>query len=293
MVIVKLYGGLGNQLFQYAAGLAIAVRNRVKLKLDITAFEVCKLRKYSLMHFNIMEDFASASEIHDVRYPFGRKISNLMYKMPESVFPRKYRRYVCEQNTFKYDAMISKIKTPVYIDGYWQAEGYFHEITDQIRSHFIIKTLSNSINEAIASRIKQTESVSLHVRRGDYISNPDFNRVHGCCSLDYYQRAIEIIKSHLLNPTFFLFSDDLAWVKKNIKTDSETFIMDQNDPSHDYEDLRLMCLCKHHIIANSTFSWWGAWLSQFLKKIVIAPICWINDQSVDTRELIPHEWTRI
>lgn len=141
--------------------------------------------------------------------------------------------------------------------------------------------------------IKSCNAVSLHIRRGDYISNATTNTIHGTCNLDYYKRAVEYIKKNSVSPIFFIFSDDIDWVKDNLHLNEKHYYIDWNNADTNYEDMRLMSLCKHNVIANSSFSWWGAWLNNNPKKIVIAPQKWFNDSKLNTFDVIPEKRIKI
>ncbi len=153
--------------------------------------------------------------------------------------------------------------------------------------------MQNGRNKDIGEMIQSFKSVSLHIRRGDYVSNKVTNQVHGVCDLNYYSHAISYIAERISNTHLFVFSDDPEWAKGNLKTEIPTFFVDNNRADKDYEDLKLMRQCKHNIIANSSFSWWGAWLNQNAGKIVIAPKKWFNDKSINTKDLIPEKWIRL
>ena len=148
-------------------------------------------------------------------------------------------------------------------------------------------------NQAASLAIRACESVSVHIRRGDYLSNPAFYRFHGVCAVEYYEAAVGHLAGAVENPCFFLFSDDLDWARRNLRLDYPVTYVDHNGEDKDYEDLRLMSQCKHHIIANSSFSWWAAWLCANPGKIVIAPRKWFNDPNIDTADIIPASWRRI
>ena len=140
--------------------------------------------------------------------------------------------------------------------------------------------------------ISQTNSVSLHIRRGDYVSNQKTNQTHGTCDLDYYQRCITEIEKEVENPYFFVFSDEIEWVKENLKINHPAEYVDQNTGDKSYEDMRLMSQCKHNVIANSSFSWWGAWLNSYPDKIVFAPKRWFASDKHNTKDLIPEGWKK-
>ena len=162
-----------------------------------------------------------------------------------------------------------------------------------MRREFVIKYQQDAQSQMFSDRIQSTESVSLHVRRADYIQNALTNKIHGTCDQDYYDRAIRYIAERVIDPHFFIFSDEPEWVKENLKIDFPMTVVDCNDASRNYEDLRLMSTCKHNIIANSSFSWWGAWLNPNPDKLVITPEQWFNDKKRNTKDLIPEQWVKM
>jgi hypothetical protein len=288
MIITRLFGGLGNQLFQYALARRLSILHNVALKLDVSQIETYKIRKYSLNPFNIIEDFITEKDIARIK---GRGLLSFR-RLTEKILPYYKRSYVCER-FFHFDPNILSSPKNVYLNGFWQSEKYFKDIEDVIRREFTIKIKPDSNNKQITKLIKSVNAVSLHVRRTDYISNAAMNQFHGTCDLVYYQRAVEIIAREVLSPHFFVFSDDILWAKNNLILEYPTVFISHNNNTKDFEDLRLITQCKHHIISNSSFSWWGAWLNEKHDKIVIAPKKWFNDESIDTRDLIPETWIRI
>ena len=273
MVIVKLYGGLGNQLFQYAMARRIAVDTRSLLKLDAsTGFENdFYKRTYSLNHFNVFEHFAAPEDIVGLQY--------------------------VKEKHFHFDPEVLNLSDSVYLDGYWQSEKYFKSIEDIIRDELTVKEPLKDANLRIASQMAATNSVSIHFRRLYGVScgkvdTQGFN-IHGSIPLDYYYRCIERLTQTVKDPHFFVFSDDPGWVRDNLKLPYPTMVIANNGEDKDYEDLRLMSLCKHHIIANSTFSWWGAWLNRRKDKMVFTPEPWFNAAEHDVKDLIPEQWMKI
>lgn len=265
MIIIKLIGGLGNQMFQYALGRHLAYKHRTSLRLDITEFETYKLHKYSLQFFNILGEIASPDN--------REKISPILIKEPH----------------FHFSPEILDSPDNTYLEGYWQSEKYFKEMESMLRQDFTLKDEFAKLDNEALDAITAHESVSLHIRRTDYITREKTNRVHGVCSLEYYQATISRIAESVKNPYFFVFSDDIRWAKDNLKLDYPVMYVDHG-PEKNYEDLILMSRCKHNILANSTFSWWGAWLNANPSKTVIAPKKWFNDTSRNTKDLIPDGW---
>jgi hypothetical protein len=285
MIITRLIGGLGNQLFQYAAARRISYVNNVTLKLDITGFGNYKLRSYRLNNFNIVENIATIHEITKIKK--GRILGRIDNFLPY------YIRSNIKPKNMNFDERILERKNNIYLDGYWQSEKYFEDIRDVISKEFTIKSDMDESNRLMAEQIEETNSVSIHVRRGDYATDAKTNQFHGLCGLDYYSESIKRMNETIDNPHFFIFSDDPNWVKDNIKIQYPTIYVTHNGPDRDYEDLRLISLCKHHIIANSSFSWWGAWLCKSTNKKVIAPMKWFNSDENNEHDILPDNWTRI
>lgn len=306
MIITRLIGGLGNQLFQYAAARRLAYHLEVPLKLDISGFTTYyTLRTYNLHHFNIIEEFASPQDLRLVKKSYISGLKHPKKLLKETMSELKDPEY--RKNLFHPEKSITLIKEKshafnpeiitlpdnVYLDGYWQNENYFKDIEEIIRNEFKLKVPPSPLNEKIGQKITETESVSIHVRRGDYVRNPLARLTHGLCSLDYYQKAIDEIVCKIDRPHFYVFSDDPEWTKDNIKFTYPADYISHNDASKGYEDLRLMRLCKHHIIANSSFSWWGAWLGSNGNSVVIGPSPWFNILGHNDSDIMPESWIRI
>lgn len=290
-VITRLNGGLGNQLFQYAAGLALAERLGVPLKLDLSEFDSYRLRRYELDKFNISAEIASAEEtagfiINPSR--FQRFYSRLAISLS-----LRFNRIAFRQIRFEYDEAFGKIRYPMYLNGYWQSEKYFKPVENKLRTELQLVDKLGGESQAIFEEILECPAVSLHIRRGDYISNPSAALVHGVCSLEYYHSAVHHVAALVENPQFFVFSDDPQWARANLKIGYRVKFVEANGPDRGVEDMWLMKSCNHHIIANSSFSWWGAWLNDSIDKIVIAPRIWFLDNNIGTRDLIPEKWHKI
>lgn len=279
MITVKLIGGLGNQMFQYALGRHLSIKNNCDLYMDINEFETYKLHKYSLQHFQIKENFLKLEDV------------------PKKSFFDRFnflKTGVIQERNFNFSKNILDIKAPSYLEGFWQSELYFNEIRETLIKDFEVEKPLTGKNLKVFEEIKGVDSISLHVRRGDYVSNQQTNSFHGTCSLNYYKRSLDyIIEKKPGDLKIFAFSDDPQWIKENLKTEIPIRFVDHNDADANFEDLRLMSLCKNNIIANSSFSWWGAWLNQNSEKIVIAPQRWYNNDKVDTSDVVPNSWTRI
>jgi len=286
VIIVRLTGGLGNQMFQYAAARRLAHVNASPLELDLSHFGRNPARTYALAPFNLQASIASLDE---VAWFNGReKIRRLKY-LVYSFHPRLHWQWVMQRSLY-FDPTILNLKGNVYLDGAWQSEKYFADLAPILRQELVVRSEPDEVNRALSEQIHSVESVSLHIRRGDYATNPTTRRVHGLCSLDYYRSAVRWMGERVSQPQFFVFSDDPEWARENLQLDYPTTFVSHNGADKHYEDLRLMSQCRHHIIANSSFSWWGAWLSAYPQKIVIAPRQWFQEFEYDIGDIIPAAW---
>lgn len=292
MIVVKLRGGLGNQLFQYAIGKRLSLYYKTALKLDTTFFDLQLFenktgstpRCYELDQLNIHSGIATQADIEQ----FSNS-GNLLHRIKKYSTQSKY----IAEKSFRFDSGFLNFGKSCYLDGFWQCENYFKEIADALRNDLTFRGALDERNVVMESKIKTTNAVSIHVRRGDYIHNDAAKKFHGICSLEYYKKAVELISKKIPDPHFFIFSDDLKWVADNFCFDFPSTIVDINDSNRGAKDIQLIRSCKHHIIANSSFSWWGAWLGNFNGKIVIAPKVWFADLSVDVSTVLPEKWYKL
>lgn len=289
MVIIKLQGGLGNQMFQYAFGISLAKTKKQKLYFDLSFLEHPVLdnlytkRNYELNIFkNIKVKSVSTILLFLSRNTITRKIANkLGFKVLSNY----------QEQKFSFDEKIGKEVIPYYYDGYWQSYKYFNNHIDIIKDSFIFQeNVLNIYNLSILHNIRGNESCSIHIRRTDYLSKNALN-FHGTCNLDYYQKAVDFICSKIKSIQFFIFSDDYSWAKENIKVTVEnSFLIEGNHYENSWIDMFLMSQCSHNIIANSSFSWWGAWLNENPNKIIVGPQDWFAEKSINTSDLLPKEW---
>ena len=269
MIIVKVIGGLGNQMFQYAFGKYLSIKNNLCLKLDIFGFEQYKLHNYGLNHLNIKENLISREEVKEIqkRGRICRKIIGIVEKKVRYNCLLDFFKNLCsgylflneKGSSFNKNIYNLKVKSDIYLNGYWASEKYFKDIKDIILKEFTMKYSTDEQNQIMINKILDCESVSLHIRWGDYVNSPITNKLFGTCSMEYYNSVIVKIKEKITNPHLFIFSDDPERTQKNMRLSFPTTFVNINKADKDYEDLRLMSLCKHNIIADSTFSWWGAW----------------------------------
>ena len=291
MIIVRVSGGLGNQLFQVATGRALSTIHQQPLVIDDRGFQADGFRKFCLPLF--MVDIllpADSMAVQQILPPSRKRwVAFLKWRLTHG----RSLRYIREKS-LDFNPEILNAGPHCYLHGYWQSQQYFQHAAHQIRRDLTLRVGPTGENPEWLKKITSGVSVSVHVRRGDYVLDPKASRVHGTCSVEYYRAAAAEIAGRISDtPTFFVFSDDPRWVRENLHLPFPTQYMSHNDDHHNYEDLRLMAACSHHIIANSSFSWWGAWLGGNPDRIVIAPKTWFNDPSRSDRSLVPAEWVRL
>lgn len=269
-------------------GRQLSLLKGVPLKLDLSFFESQNLRSYKLNNFNINAEIASVEDINTFRKEINayQKLHNQtsfyakVYRNIEPMlFPKYTKRYFKEAIWWILEPEVYKTPATVFIEGYWQHYKYFENMQAQIFEELTLKQPLNIKAKTWLSAINNDlSSVAVHIRRGDYVTDSGANYLMGVLPIEYYQKAITYIKQKISNPSFYFFSDDLDWVKNNIKTNTPAYYIEGN---LDYVDLDLMRHCSHNIIANSTFSWWAAFLNRNPNKIVIAPKKWSPREDVN------------
>ena len=304
MIIAQLHSGLGNQLFQYAAARVVSQKLNTPLKLDITSFTSDSLYQYELAPFNIDATFATEQEVNAAVNLPVKMLPRLLLRLQNRLLPPNRRRTIVRETEYHFTNELAQATQNCYLAGLWQSEKYFMERSDLMRTEFSLKSEIRDDRPDLVHEVLTTEAVSLVVRRGDYLRHPDLN-LYGE-DLSYHYNALELINSRVTNPHYFIFSDDIDWVKANLKiTKPHTFVSEPY-PGEVYKinprrhlDLMLMSRCRHHIITNSTFAWWGAWLNPAPDKIVVAPKRWfkegnrIYNKVADTRDVIPEKWIQL
>lgn len=286
MIIVSINGGIGNQLFQYAFGRHLAHLHNTEVHFDLSAFDNPEHRPFALNHFNV-----NLKKVSQNKLPFHIRKGFRNLRLIRSFLNRFFYPYqIVIQNQFHFNPLYLSNNQNTYYWGYWQSEKYFSEVKELIKQELTFKENLSDPDKEVRQKIEEKNSVCLHVRRGDYLNHP----LLPICDLSYYQKAIEIICEKVQNPYFFIFSDDITWCRENLKLSHPNDFIHTEEP---IRDLRLMTFCKHNIIANSSFSWWGAYLGNNNDKIVISPKKWFmerdNKANYNTKDLIPDNWIMI
>jgi hypothetical protein len=284
MIIVQMNGGLGNQLFQYSTAKALSLRKNVPLLLDLSWFHQTG-KKDGLHHFSIPDKIASNSELK----PFYER--GLLTKAVQRI-KRTTKREIYREKFFHFDPDLFKVNETVFLKGIWQSEKYFIDHANAIRQILSVKEEYIKQLSALKNEIQSTNSVSIHVRRGDYLTAVALD-VLGLQEKDYYMTAWSTIASKVPDAQVYYFSDDPKYVEEELMPIIPGKILSRPEPHNYIEDFYLMSHCKHNIIANSSFSWWAAWLNNYPGKQVIAPKKWFNNGPKDTEDLIPDGWLRI
>lgn len=295
MIVTKIQAGLGNQMFQYAVGLSLASKHNTDLVLDISSYENMHEndtpRSYDLDVFAIRGSIADKDDFAMIKPPEYRR--TLQDKIKHRLALGNTVYYYGE-TTSSFDPRVLLLKNNTYLSGWWQSEEYFTDIRSLLLKDFSPKNKLPSGTQKLITEASNTNSISVHVRRGDYVTNKFAAAHHGTATLDYYNAAALFMKSFMPDARFFVFSDDIGWCKKHLDFGSNTTYVSGNNGKDAYLDMLIMKSCKHNIIANSSFSWWGAWLNENNTKIVIAPRAWYTDP-VKNREadIVPNNWMRM
>ena len=295
--IVKFNGGLGNQMFQYAFACALSNKFGAEVLFDFSFFEDVKFHKdvtqrvFELDVFNLECKSITKEDLVKVKRPdFDSKLKRTLAKRLPKLFGINYFR---EKNNFCFEKKLLDSPDYYYYDGYFQNEEYFKHLRPELLKKFTLKVQPDEKNQKILKKIQTTNSISIHIRRGDYVDLKCASKFHGVCSLGYYQSAVDYLSKRVVAPHFFVFSDDIEWVMENLEIEHPSVFVDFNSDKG-WLDFNLMKNCKHNIIANSSFSWWSAWLNENKDKIIIAPNKWFAECSgLDSKSILPENWIKI
>ncbi len=303
MIITWLTGGLGNQMFQYAAGLALAERRRTVLKLDVSWFRDDPAyeahNRYALSCFNITEQFATQEEIDCVRGVQLTRTERWSVAAARALrFRRHAERHAAPANwhrppTFAFYPQFLEQPDNTYLNGMFQSEKFFSGAADLLRLHFSFRYPPLPEVAALAQRIRSGPSAAVHFRRGDYARNATFNTQIGLIGPAYYARAERLLRERNPEATLYVFSDDIEAVARDFMPAGPHVFVRCVEHWHPWDKIRLMALCDHIAIANSTFSWWAAWLNPSPTKLVIAPDPWFDQSPHDASDVVPAGWIRI
>jgi hypothetical protein len=292
MIIVRIKGGLGNQMFQYAAGRALALKTGLPLVLDKRHFTLRSGGQghdhaYGLDRFRLADTPMDPALLPPL--PKEQPLASLWARVTGRGMPLRREASVA------FDPAIAGISGPGWIEGYFQTERYFADHAAAIKAELVPKGAMDAGNARWLAEIEaEPRAVSLHIRRGDYVTNAKAAARHGSCTPEYYARALDHVAGRMgAEPVVYAFSDDPAWVKENLRLPAEIRVPDHNDASKNVEDMQLMRACRHHITANSSFSWWAAWLNPRPDKIVAAPARWFADPAMTNPDIWAAGWDRI
>jgi hypothetical protein len=311
-VVVRLGGGLGNQLFQYAFGRRMALANDARLILDASGYRNVKepdprlgVRALGLDHFKIQgtvtrEGSPTWGSVPPLpERPWLRrkwvKWARKFKAATEAARPYHLRRVVSEADNkhFTFDPHVYNrpVRGTVIFAGYWQTERYFQQVETLVRQELTVRDQLDGVNAQVAAMIQAADAVAVHVRHGDNASGVESGL--GMLPRSYYDFAIRELRTAIKGARFFVFSEDIDWAKSFLQLGEEAVFVSHNSDSRNYEDLRLMSLCRHHIVANSTFSWWGAWLGKKEGQVVYAPLRYWQNVDRPNLDLYPTAWRRI
>ena len=295
MIIIKLQGGLGNQMFQFALASIIAKTNKTKVLIDDNFFnDKVKTATFTPRDFELnifSNNYNVANEKEIKRFKQLNYFNKIKRKLNLN-----YPKYYSEKR-FDFNPTVLKLNEPVYLEGYFQSYKYFDDQQAFVRNLFAFDSKKlDTQNKELLDKIESKNAIAIHIRRGDYVENATVNTFHGVCSDAYYNNAITEVTTDLKEPLLVFFSDDIDWVKKEfMPLNFDKIFVNHNVNEHSWKDMYLMSRCKHNIIANSSFSWWGAWLNNNPNKIVVAPQNWFSNEEINsqTHDLIPETWKKI
>ena len=287
MIIVELKGGFGNQLFQYAAGLSLAKYHQTELRVDPSQLAnpdsvTGTIRQTDLFNLSDIPAIANKKDLHKYHQKLG------LSKFKDKILPL-HKRNIYKEKSNKFDKNFFKAGASLLLKGNRQSELYFNRYENYIRQKLVISDTALQKVKEYGENLKHLDSVSLHIRRGDYLTAIALEWL-GLLPLSYYENAIEIIAAKIPNCKFYIFSDDIDWVQNNLIINYEHDFVSNIQTTNAMEDFHLMSSCKHNIIANSTFSWWAAWLNTNQNKMIIAPKKWFSMENINTDDLIPKSW---
>ncbi|WP_027714731.1 alpha-1,2-fucosyltransferase [Desulfuromonas sp. TF] len=297
MIIVRLMGGLGNQMFQYAAARRLALQHDAELAFDSGYFAQAPPedtpRRYELGHLGIRARFAGPDEVAELSGRCRDCWQRMRLHLRRLSGFSHYRSHIVKERTGRFDPEVLTLPDNVYLQGYWHSERYFNDQAEIIRRELAVRTPLVGQNLELSKHIGRVDAVAVHVRRGDYATSGKTRAFHGLLSPSYYANAMSALRAQVTDPHIFVFSDDSEWVANHLRLDVPTTYVNHNPPDRGHLDMQLMSLCRHAIIANSSFSWWGAWLIDNPDKVVVAPQRWFAEPDRQTADLLPAGWLQV
>jgi hypothetical protein len=272
-------------LFQYAAGLSLSLKHQTQLKTAVQFKNSDTSRSLGLSHFNLNLIEATREDVNQLYS--GSAVDRAI----QAVLPAQFK-HVYKEKHFAYQSGFEKLGSNVYLKGYWQSERYFSTIANQVKDIFTLQPQCYSNILPLIEEIKRNESVSIHVRKGDYLLHP-YSDYYASLESTYYNNALAALQENLPQLKLYVFTDDPKWVEENLALPQPFTLISGVQTRSMYEDFQAMLSCKYHIIANSSFSWWTAWLSARKGKKVVAPKEWFKSGPSDTADLIPKSWLTV
>ena len=293
MIAIKLIGGLGNQMFQYALGRYLADRHQTALLLDLVNYETDPIRAYELRHFNINPGVITPREADKFTFRPEKPVSKAIRAIRQTLRPR----HVVHEPHYWFWPAVAEVRDDSYLVGYWQSWKYFAPVEAAIRADFALDLVLDPKGAALQRAIGSVNAVCLHVRRTDYITDKNANALMGVCGMDYYEKAIALVADKVAKPYFFVFSDDTAWCEQHLAGAlapfPHTLVGKEYPEGPGIAHFQLMTRCKSFIIANSTFSWWAAWLGTHPGKTVLTPQRPYASPLMEARDFYPQDWLQI
>lgn len=289
MIRIQLCGGLGNQMFQFAAGYGLSRHSKLPLFLDMSWFQVAEdLKKITNHPLTITYADLSNIEFFIRKKLVARTLARRNFLGERWLSRIKGFSVFIEEDPFKFDPRIKQIQGRTLMFGYYQSPKYFSDFRDELCQRLRVFTHEDANINRFRSEIAQSRSVGVHVRRGDYISNPDANRVHGVTGKDFYQKAIDLLLQNQSGLKFFVFSDDLPWARAQ-KIWPKNVVFVEDNQYHPSIGMNLLAECEHHILANSTFGWWGGWLKERDGRVIV-PKMWLRNRDIEKTDLLVEGW---
>ncbi len=289
MIVVRIHGGLGNQLFQYGAGLAASMKKGCELILDTSDYDSNSVRSFELNAFSIPALKHNDEAIRKFKRKQQGFIGNFFWRI-------EYRtrwKFVSESGLSAHNPHLFSTRRNLYLWGYWQSYKYFDDLKGNLKEHITLKNPAHNHHSDLLYQVISCESVAVHVRRGDYSATEANMNRYGLLTRTYYEKAMSIIARDFPDCVFFVFSDDPEWAARNLCSSNNIVIVSGRDTDSAIPDFQLMRMCKHFIIANSTFSWWAAYLGASDRSKIIAPEPWFSESTVDTRDVLPIHWQKL